>query len=128
MDLLERCLRKGLRLGVCTNKLERLSRKLVQEMGIGDYFTAVVGSDTLGIFKPDARPYRETLRQLGVNGGGSILIGDSETDVLTARAAGVPMICVTFGYSTKPIAELEPDYLAHHFDEVWPMIERALDH
>jgi phosphoglycolate phosphatase len=95
-------------------------------MGVDFYFGAVVGSDTLGIFKPDARPYLETLRQLGVNGGGSIFIGDSETDVLTARAAGVPMIGVTFGYADKPIAELEPDYLAHHFDDVWPMIEHAL--
>ena len=101
MELLVRCRLAGLKLGVCTNKLERLSRKLIEAMGVEFYFGAIVGSDTLGIFKPDARPYRETLRQLGVNGGDSIFIGDSETDVLTARAAGVPMIGVTFGYADK---------------------------
>lgn len=126
VELLVRCRLAGLKLGVCTNKIERLSRKLIQAMGVEFYFGAVVGSDTLGIYKPDARPYRETLRQLGVNGGDSIFIGDSETDLLTARAAGVPMIGVTFGYADKPIAELAPDYLAHHFNEVWPLIERGV--
>jgi phosphoglycolate phosphatase len=126
VELLVRCRLAGLKLGVCTNKPERLSRKLIHAMGVEFYFGAVVGSDTLGVFKPDARPYRETVRQLGINGGGSILIGDSETDVLTARAAGVPVIGVTFGYADKPIAELKPDYLAHHFNDVWPVIEGQL--
>jgi phosphoglycolate phosphatase len=126
VELLVRCRLAGLKLGVCTNKPESLSRKLIEAMGVDFYFGSVVGSDTLGIFKPDARPYRETLRQLGVNGGASIFVGDSETDVLTARAAGVPVIGVTFGYADKPIAELEPDYLAHHFSEVWPLIEQRV--
>ncbi len=52
------------------------------------------------------------------------MVGDSETDILTARAAGVPVIAVTFGYTQKPVATYNPDYLVSHFDEIWDIIQR----
>jgi len=127
MQVLDMCRNTGLRLGICTNKPEALSRALIESLGLSAYFHAIVGMDTISIAKPDPRIYDETLRQLDVNGGRTVMIGDSETDVLMARAAGVPVIGVTFGYTLKPVAECGPDYLAHSYEELWPLIEQALD-
>jgi phosphoglycolate phosphatase len=127
MRVLELCRNEGIRLGICTNKPEALSRALIDGLGLADYFGAIVGMDSISIAKPDPRIYGETLRRLDVNGGRTVMIGDSETDVLTARAAGVPVIGVTFGYTAKPVAEFAPDFLAASYAEVWPLIERALE-
>jgi phosphoglycolate phosphatase len=126
-EVLDLCRGKGMRLGICTNKPEALSRMLVESLGLKGYFDAIVGMDTIKVAKPDPRIYGETLRRLNINGGRTVMIGDSETDVLTARAAGVPVIGVTFGYTPKPLVEFAPDYLADTYDELWPLIERVLD-
>jgi phosphoglycolate phosphatase len=126
-ELLDLLSERGLRLGICTNKPEALSRALIDSLGVSQYFGAVVGMDTISVAKPDPRIYGETLRQLRIDGGKTVMIGDSETDVLTARAAGVPVIGVSFGYGLKPVDEFDPDYVADSFGELWPLIERALD-
>jgi phosphoglycolate phosphatase len=122
--LLERLASRGTQLGICTNKLEGLSLSLLDALGLTRYFGAIVGPDTIQIGKPDPAPYKETLRLLGADR--SIMIGDSETDVLTARAAGAPIIAVTFGYTPEPVARFKPDYLVSHFDEVWPILDGGL--
>jgi phosphoglycolate phosphatase len=119
---LDLCRAAGIRLAICTNKLEALSVKLLGELGLAGYFGAVIGSDTLGIAKPDAAPYREAVRRAGGRLASSVMIGDSATDVLMAKAAGVPVIAVTFGYTERPVAESRPDYLVDGFDEVWPLV------
>lgn len=119
--LIEQLAARGIKIGICTNKLEALSVSLIQALGISRHFGAIVGPDTIGIAKPDPAPYRETLRQLGVSGP-SLMVGDSETDILTARAAGVPVIGVTFGYTPKPVHEFAPDHVIGHFDEMWPIL------
>lgn len=124
--LLDRCKAGGIHLGVCTNKLESLSVRLLTALGLNSYFGAIVGPDTIGIAKPDARPYFETLRRLGAPNARSLLVGDSETDILTARAAGVPVIAVPFGYTPRPVAEFGPDRMISHFDEAWEAIEELL--
>jgi phosphoglycolate phosphatase len=126
-QLLDRCRESEIGLGICTNKPEALSRALIGGLGLLDYFGAIVGMDTISVAKPDPRIYGETLRRLEVNGGRTVMIGDSETDVLTARAAGVPVIAVTFGYTPKPVKDFRPDYLVDTYDDMWPAIERALD-
>lgn len=126
LALLDRCRRKGLALGVCTNKPERLTLALLGALRIDSYFGAVVGQDTVKVAKPDPLPYRETLRRLGMEHARSVLIGDSETDVLTARAAGVPVIGMSFGYTERPVSDFHPDYFAASYDELWPKIEAAL--
>jgi len=127
-ELLERCRAEGIALGVCTNKLEGLSVQLLDALDASHYFEAIVGPDTIGIAKPDPAPYRETLRRLGGAHLRSVMVGDSETDIKTARAAGVPVIGVTFGYTPRPVAEFGPDRLVSHFDELWPAITELLDH
>jgi phosphoglycolate phosphatase len=120
--LLKRLADSGIKAGVCTNKPEGLSRLLLDTLDLSRFFGAVVGPDTIGIAKPDAAPYLEAVRRLGVEPQRSIMVGDSEVDVLTARAAGVPVIAVTFGYTAKPVAEYGPDYLVSHFDEIWDIL------
>jgi phosphoglycolate phosphatase len=122
--LLQRLAGSGAKLGVCTNKLEGLSVRLLDALGLSQYFGAIVGPDTINIGKPDPAPYRETLRRLGASR--SIMVGDSETDILTARAADVPVIAVTFGYTPVPVANFNPDHLVSHFDEMWPILKKAL--
>jgi phosphoglycolate phosphatase len=122
--LLDRLAANGIALGICTNKLEGLSISLIDALGLTRYFGAIVGPDTIRIAKPDPAPYNETLRRLGA--ARSVMIGDSETDVLTARAAGVPIIAVTFGYTPEPVARFKPDYLVSHFDEIWPILDAGL--
>ena len=125
--LLERLRRQGVGLGICTNKLEGLSVRLIDALGLTSYFEAIVGPDTIGIAKPDPAPYRETLRRMGAETARSLLVGDSETDVLTARAAGVPVIGVTFGYTAEPIEVFKPDALVSDFAEAFEPIMAALD-
>ena len=81
------------------------------------YFGSVVGPDTMGIAKPDPRPFHEAVSRLGRENPRAIMVGDSETDILTARNAGVPVIGVPFGYTPQPVADFGPDRMIGHFDE-----------
>ena len=95
--LLQRAKARGLKMGICTNKVESLSRKLIAEIGLSDYFGAVVGGDSLPVMKPDPGPYLEVARLLNVDPKHTMMFGDSETDIKTAKAAGVPVVAVSFG-------------------------------
>jgi phosphoglycolate phosphatase len=122
ITLLERCQSEGIAMAVCTNKLESLSLRLLDALDMRKYFGAVVGPDTIGVAKPDPRPFYEAVNRLALNETKSIMIGDSETDILTARNAGVPVIAVPFGYTPKPVAHYNPDRVVHHYDEMWEAI------
>jgi phosphoglycolate phosphatase len=122
VNLLKQCQDSGLALGVCTNKLESLSNQLLTALNMKSFFGAVVGPDTIGISKPDPRPYLETLMRLNTPGA-SILIGDSETDILTGRNAKVPVIAVSFGYTAQPVRSFNPTHIIDHFDEAWPILQ-----
>jgi phosphoglycolate phosphatase len=127
LELLDRLEAAGVKLGICTNKQERLSLRLMDRLGLTQRFGAIIGADTIGISKPDPAPYREAVARLGATGGGSVMIGDSETDILTARAAGVPVIAVTFGYTDRHVAEFNPDHTVDHMQHVWPVIAGYLE-
>ena len=116
----------GLKLGVCTNKVEKLSNKLLAELKMADYFGAVVGGDTLPIMKPDPAPYREVAKRLGVDASRTIMFGDSETDIRTAQNTGVPVIAVTFGYTAQPVETFDPTHVINHYDEAWPIVLKYL--
>jgi phosphoglycolate phosphatase len=124
--LLERCKAQGIALAVCTNKLESLSVQLLQALDMTKYFGAIVGPDTIGIAKPDPRPYFEALSRIGRAGQASLMVGDSETDIRTGQNAGVPVIAVTFGYTARPVQEFAPTHVIDHFDEAWPLVQSYL--
>jgi phosphoglycolate phosphatase len=126
VDLLGRLAAEGFRLGVCTNKLEGLSVQLLEALDMAKYFGAVVGPDTIGIAKPDAKVFHETVGRLGLSDPKVLMVGDSETDILTARNAGVPVIAVPFGYTPRPVSEFNPDLVINHFDEAYDAIQHLM--
>jgi phosphoglycolate phosphatase len=106
------------RLAVCTNKLEFLSVRLLEALKLNHHFVAICGRDTFGVHKPDPEMLRRTIRRAGGEPEHAILVGDSATDMRTARAAAIPIIAVDFGYSDVPIATLNPDRLIGSFAEL----------
>jgi phosphoglycolate phosphatase len=106
------------RLAICTNKPEALSRQLLAALGIAERFQAVVGGDSLPIRKPHPGHLFGTLEQLGVAPDRAVMVGDSPNDIASARAAGVPVVAVSFGYTRVAPAELGADRLIHCFDEL----------
>jgi phosphoglycolate phosphatase len=110
--------RAGWRQAVCTNKIESLARLLVSKLGVAERFAFICGQDTFGVGKPDATPLLKTIAASGGASDRAIMVGDSITDIKTARAAGLPVVAVDFGYSDVPVAELGPDRVISHFDEL----------
>jgi phosphoglycolate phosphatase len=107
---------RGWRFAVCTNKLEWLSVRLLDALGLSGRFAAVVGQDTFGVRKPDPEILRRTIARAGGGIDLAVMVGDSTTDVATARNAGVPVVAVDFGYTETPPAEFGADRLISHFD------------
>jgi phosphoglycolate phosphatase len=117
-DALDVLASDGCRFAVCTNKFERLSVRLLKALKLADRFAAICGQDTFGIQKPDPEVLRRTVTAAGGSLAHSIMIGDSLTDIRTARAAGIPVIAVDFGYSDRPVSEFEPDRIISHFAQL----------
>ncbi len=115
---LDRLEAQGARLAVCTNKTERLARLLLDRLDLTRRFAAITGADTYGVAKPDARPLLSTLAACGGAVPHAVMVGDSATDVATAKAAGLPCVAVTFGYTQIPAAELGAERVISHFDEL----------
>jgi phosphoglycolate phosphatase len=117
---------EGWRLGVCTNKPERLARILLDALGVGDRFGALIGADTLPVRKPDPLPLTETVRRLGGALARSVLVGDTVTDRETARRAGVPCILCRFGYAMEPLALLAAEGEIDDLAETPALAERLI--
>jgi phosphoglycolate phosphatase len=126
IELLDQCKEKGIVMGVCTNKVEGLSNKLLSEIGLAGYFGAVVGGDSLPIMKPDPAPYIEVARRLGVDVSRTAMFGDSETDIRTAQNANVPVIAVSFGYTAQHVSHFNPTHVIDHYDEAWPLVQAMM--
>jgi len=117
---------RGIAVAVCTNKLEYLARLLLDRLDLTRRFVAITGADTYGVAKPDARPLLATIAAAGSTVGASLMVGDSRTDILTARAAAVPVIAVSFGYTEIAPAELGADVLIDHYDALGGAVEALL--
>jgi len=117
---------RGYRFAVCTNKLEWLSKLLLERLGMSRRFAAICGADTFGVAKPDPAILRQTIARAGGDAPASIMVGDSGTDIGTARRAGIPVVAVSFGYSDIPLADLKPDRLIGHMKELPEAIENLV--
>jgi phosphoglycolate phosphatase len=115
---LDRLAAEGCIFAVCTNKLEGLSRLLLDTLGMSKRFAAICGQDTFGRHKPDPEILRRTIVQAGGSVARAIMVGDSAADIDTARAAGVPVVAVAFGYTETPVAQLGPDRVISHFTDL----------
>jgi phosphoglycolate phosphatase len=117
-EALDRFAAAGWLLAVCTNKFESLSRQLLARLELDKRFAVIAGQDTFGVRKPDPRHLLETIRAAGGRPERAVMVGDSDVDVATARAANVPIVAVTFGYSPIPADKLGADRVIGHFNEL----------
>jgi len=99
----------GATLAVCTNKIEIQAKAVLSALKLDGYFSALTGRDTLGAYKPDPKHLTGTIARAGGRPEAAIMVGDSETDILTAKAAKIPIIAVSFGYSVDPVVSYGPD-------------------
>ena len=117
----------GYLLAVCTNKTEAFSKKLIAALGMNDFFAANCGADTFDSRKPDPRALIETITLAGADRDQALMVGDSETDIATAKAAGIPVVAVDFGYTDRHVREYEPTKIISHFDELsLPLVEKPI--
>lgn len=107
---------QGWRFAVCTNKMEASSVALLEALGLTKRFVANCGQDTFAVHKPDPGALLGTIARAGGDPARSIMVGDSITDIATAKAAGIPVIAVDFGYTDTPVTALGPDRVISHFD------------
>jgi phosphoglycolate phosphatase len=117
---------RGYQFAVCTNKLEWLSRLLLDQLGLSARFAAICGADTFGVSKPDPAILKQTLARAGGELSFAVMVGDAGPDIGVARRAGIPVIGVEFGYTEVPIAELKPDRLVSHMRDLPDAVESLM--
>jgi phosphoglycolate phosphatase len=115
---------RGARLAVCTNKREALAVQLLDVLGLSQFFVAIAGGDTFPVRKPDPHHLVGTIARAGGQREAAIMIGDTDTDIETARAARIPVVAVDFGYADAPVHSYRPDAVIGHFDELSTAIHR----
>jgi phosphoglycolate phosphatase len=125
-ETLDRLAAEGARLIVVTNKIERYSVQLLNVLGLAKRFSVIAGPDTFGVRKPDPGHLLRAVERAGGDPDLTVMIGDSITDVATARAAKVPVIAVTFGYREGSAEALGADHLVDRLDEIPAASDRLL--
>lgn len=126
VEALETLKAQGAKLCVCTNKLTGLSTRLLDALDMTRLFDAVIGADATAAVKPDPLHLRTAIAALGGSAERAVMVGDAATDAGAARAANVPLILVSFGYTEIPARDLAPDILIDHFDELPAACARLL--
>jgi len=117
---------EGARMGILTNKPQELTVLLMAKLGLDKYFAAVFGQGRMPYTKPDARIFRDVVRETGGADAGALMIGDSITDVQTARAGRAPVILVSYGYTPEPARMLGADAVVDDFREVPAAVRKLL--
>ena len=124
IDALDRLAASGVVLGVMTNKVERLARMVLEQLGLADRFAAIIGSDTMGpgTAKPSPIAIQAMIARCG--GGRAAFVGDSVYDVQGAHAAGLPVIACAFGFLDRPVEALGADATIDDYADLIPTLER----
>ncbi len=120
---LERLARAGFQLACITNKAEAFTLPLLRQLDLHKYFKLVLSGDSLPKQKPDPLPLTHACKHFGITPDHGVLVGDSSNDVQAARAAGMPVICVTYGYNHgHDIRESHPDAVVESLTDVPPYL------
>jgi len=125
-DFLTWCKNNSILMGVCTNKQEHLSIDLLKKIKIYNFFDYVAGGNTFNYNKPDPRHLTNTIEILGGDIKKSLMIGDSETDSNSAKAANIPFVLIEDGYTEKKSNQISHDHLAKNFLGLEKIIEKYL--
>jgi len=127
LDFLTWCKKNSILMGVCTNKQEHLSIDLLKKIKIYDFFDYVAGGNTFDYNKPDPRHLTSTIEIIGGDYKKSLMIGDSETDSNSAKAAQIPFILIEEGYTEKKINEIHHDHLIKDFTDLNKIITKYIN-
>ena len=120
---LQRLRAAGLRLACLTNKPTAFARPLLASKGLDGFFEVVFGGDAFARKKPDPLPLLETCKALGVAPAATLMIGDSSNDAAAARAAGCPVVLVSYGYNHgEPVSSAGADAVVDRIGDVLPML------
>lgn len=111
-EVLQSLAASGRRLGICTNKPADITRDVLAALGYARHFASIVGSQPDLLPKPHAAMLHKALDELGARAADAVMVGDSLTDLETARAAGVKVVLLSHGYSARPVRELGADAVA----------------
>lgn len=114
----------GCKLAVCTNKPAGPTEAILNKLDLKKYFDVVLDADALPVRKPEPEPLWEAVKRMGGTNDNAVMIGDGETDALAARAAGFPVILLTYGYAHIPFDEIKPDALIDDFAEIPALLKR----
>lgn len=115
---------RGVKIAVVTNKLERLARAVIEQLGLTDRFFTIIGGDSLGPGRAKPKPDLIELMIERAGGGSAAYVGDTTYDTRAAAAAGLPCVAVTFGFNDLPVAQMNAAGTIDHFEELVPLLER----
>ena len=116
----------GFLLAVCTNKVTSHSVKLLEALGVAHRFAVICGRDSFPYVKPDPRHLTLTIDAAGGSPGHAVMVGDSRTDIVTARTAKIPVVAVSFGYTDVPVRQLDPDLVIDHYEQLAAAVHRLV--
>ena len=128
LDFLKWCKKSNISMGVCTNKPDYLAIDLLKKINVYNYFEYVAGSNTFDYCKPDPRHLTNIVEIMQGDLDKSLMIGDSETDSSTAKAANIPFILLENGYTEKKTNEIPHDHLIKDFVNIEEIINKYLIH
>lgn len=118
----------GYPMAICTNKPHAPTLEIVSSLGLAPFFSVILGAGKIPQLKPDPAPLLAVLSEMAYQPEHAVMIGDSHNDTYAAQAAGIPSICVTFGYRHGPLEELGADALIDHFSELPAALRSLWEH
>jgi phosphoglycolate phosphatase len=123
-DELIRLQAAGVKLAVCTNKLQEITDIILRDLSVANYFASVIGARSGRPRKPEPGALQAVLDELGVEAGQAVMIGDSGADAGAAKAVAMPLVLVGFGYCPTRLEDFEPDAVIASFSELPDALER----
>jgi len=124
LDAMNALRSRGTRLAICTNKYERFTFPMIEQLGLTHLFETIICGDTVGKAKPQPEPLHAMVERAG--GGSCVFLGDTSNDIDGARNAGLSNIAVSFGFIDAS-DELGADAILHHFNDLVPVLENWQD-
>ncbi len=125
-ETLEHLCGQGWRIAVCTNKPQASTQTILDTLDLSRFVAAACGGDRTPALKPDAAHIRATLDMLEPRGGKAVMVGDSRSDALAAKAAGIPAILVRYGYAEAPVETLGADLVIESFGQLRELLPRLV--
>ncbi len=124
---LEQFKKNGWKIAICSNKPVLMAQKLVADLGHADFFDTITGGDSFAVRKPDPQHLLSTIEEINGQASHAIMIGDTQTDILAAQNAKVPVIAVDFGYSKVHVSKFQPNKVVSNFDNLFEYSSKLLD-